>query len=204
MERIYIYIIGVIFSVSFLVSYFGVTSIPVTVEWTERDHVVWKSGRVGEYEPSLSRPEKGGELVLVYIGSEFCGFSNRPDLPKIIDGIKREIKRKSDRINYSFTTIGIAQNIRVHDGLTHLSKFAPFDEISTGRGWLNESLQKYVWKDIPGNAATPQVIIIKRKIDPIREKSKSVSIENEQVLIRKTGYKSIKRWHNNGAYIPSI
>lgn len=205
MNRKYIYMAGILFVVSFIISSIGVVSVPVTIEWRDRDQeVVWRSGGEGRYEPNLSRPEKGEELVLIYIGSKFCGFSNKPDLPSIVDGVKREVSNRSEKLNYSFATIGIAQNRKVLDGLEHLSKFSPFDEISTGRGWMNGGLIKYVWDDIAGNAATPQVLIVRREIDPLREKSDYVSIGSEKLVIRKIGYRSIKRWYKNGAYLPSL
>jgi hypothetical protein len=49
-------------------------------------------------------------------------------------------------------------------GLAFLMSFGDFDELSTGSGWLNTASLMYVVRDLPGNRAIPQLILLERAV----------------------------------------
>ncbi len=58
--------------------------------------------------------------------------------------------------------MGVARDIVPEKGIEHMSRFGRFDEMIAGMGWRNTGLAKYVYGELPGPAATPQVIVTTR------------------------------------------
>lgn len=88
-----------------------------------------------------------------------------------------------------FATIGIARDRSSRAGIDHLSQFGTWDEVLSGRGWLNTGVIKYVYDDLPGRAATPQVIVVERSV----RRTPTVAIEQEGVVFRRVGLDQITR-----------
>lgn len=142
----------------------------------------------------------GSEVVFLYIGAESCGWSNvdglRDAVVRMADALRDEVDSQGKR----FVTIGIARDISIEDGLRHLRRVGPFDEVISGRGWLNTGLIKYIYGDIPGPAATPQVVLIERTVHRLAGQTR---VGSEQVIGRFVGAKEILEWRgdalSNGA-----
>lgn len=184
-------------SLGFGLSSLGLLPIPdVTVGWT----VPLPSS--GDYVPSGSaRP--GEEIVLVYVGSSTCPWSNLPELPGLVRAMKSDFDSRVLKRGKSFVTLGIARDRLAADGLEHLAKFGAFDEVMAGSSWANTGIQHFVYGDreIAGPAATPQVVLLSRRLaDP----SGHLSIEDERVLLRKTGFEAIREWAANGLPVPEL
>ena len=61
---------------------------------------------VSEYVPEALSTE-GEETALVYVGSSTCGWSNTPELPSLIKGLKAELQSRARREGWRFASIGI-------------------------------------------------------------------------------------------------
>jgi hypothetical protein len=152
------------------------------------------------YQPAAAI--KGGtELVVVYIGSARCAWSNRPELPGALERIKLLTQAKANHRALRFVSLGVSKDVLVRDGLKHLAKFGGFDEIATGHGVLNAAMLKYVFQDIRGVPATPQVLVTARISDYYKT---TPAIRNEQLLIRRVGLAEILEWERDGAPIPTL
>ena len=174
---------------------FGLMPVPtVDVEWT----IPVASAR--DYAPSATN-EAGEELLLIYVGSSTCGWSNRPELQQMVRGLKIELRSRALMEGRSFAAIGIARDRRASDGLSHLDKFGLFDEVAAGHGWANSGLQKYIYGsgEMAGRAVTPQIILVSRRL---HYPAGHVSIADEHVLLRRTGLDQISEWVDDGAPIP--
>ncbi len=79
-----------------------------------------------------------------------------------------------------------------------MNKFGPFDEVMSGRSWANTGVLKYVFEDLPGPAATPQVVLVERMLNA---RDRSYSVAEERVLARAVGLEEIKRWADNRDFI---
>ena len=165
--------------------------------WTEARS--WNGGR---YVPAAS-VATGAELALVFIGSSTCGPSNAEPLPGWIDGIKLQVREHARTRGAAFAAIGIARDRSAADGIAHLRRFGAFDEVIAGRGWLNTGMLRYVWEDLPGRAATPQVLVVERRIvDRSSPAAAEAVVADERVLVRKVGLREIERWVAAGAPVP--
>ena len=181
----------------FGLSSLGLLPIPdVTVGWT----VPLPSSR--DYVPS-GTAKPGEEIVLVYVGSSTCRWSNLPELPGLVRAMKTDFHSRARRRGKPFVALGIARDRLAADGLEHLAKFGAFDEVMAGNSWANTGIQHFLYGDaeIAGPAATPQVVLLSRRLaDP----SGHVSIADERVLLRKTGFEAIREWAANGLPVPEL
>jgi len=148
-----------------------------------------------EYSRSASL-EPGTELVFVYIGGSACGWSNVPELPRMVKSLKRHFQSLAIDNGMQFAAVGIARDTDPYAGWEHLLGFGEFDEVMTGRNWGNIGVQKYIYGDMPGVGATPQILLMTRAIDT---QWGHASFVNEEVISRRTGLTEIKAWVDEGA-----
>ena len=150
-----------------------------------------------EYAPTGST-EPGEQLLLVYVGSSTCGWSNRPELPGMIRRLKGELSSRAAAAGTQFAAIGVARDRKAEDGLAHLEKFGPFDEVLAGQGWANTGIQEYIYgaADMAGPGVTPQLIVLSRRLD---YSVGHVAAKEQRVLLRKTGLGNITEWVEAGA-----
>lgn len=191
----YQYIFGVlVFGLTFVWGYSGALPTPeISVEWKTSDR--------DAYTPSYSA-QSGPELAFVYIGSSGCAFSNRSELPSMIKQLKRRAKKEAESSGRSFAAIGVAKDWVIEDGIDHLDKFGRFDEVMTGRNWLNVGALKYMWDNLPGAPATPQVVVVDRTVEGAD--ASGYGIRDEELVVRKVGTKEIRRWLEQGAPMPPL
>lgn len=184
-------IVGLGAITSFSLTVTGIVPIP-------RVDIVWR----GHADPAAYRPSgsiatgETEEVVLVYTGSSSCGWSNVPELPGLVERLKRDLRAWSTDRELEFMAIGIARDINVSAGLRHLDSLGSFDEVMAGRSWANVGVQKYVYGELAGPGITPQVVIILRRID--YHSTGKVVIESERVLARMEGLGEITDWTVTG------
>ena len=156
---------------------------------------------VDEYNPEALATE-GAEALLVYVGSSTCGWSNTPELPRLVGDLKRELRSRARREGWRFAAVGIAKDRRAADGLAHLEKFGAFDEVMAGHGWANRGVQEFVYGQgsLAGPGVTPQVLVVLRRLEFVADGH--ISIADEEVLTRKAGLDQITDWIADGAPIP--
>lgn len=146
------------------------------------------------YVPS-ARTDSGSELVFVFVGSSGCSWSNRPELPEMVRTAKLAVRDRSRAEDKGFAAIGIAKDVVPSKGIAHLAAFGDFDEVMAGRGWLNAGVLRYVYDDLPGPAATPQIIVVARDVLVDRGQR---AILDERVVARMTGLAEIREWVGDG------
>jgi len=155
------------------------------------------------------RLNKQHEIVLTYVGSSTCVWSNKKKLPSKIDSLKKLVMKQAEINNIGFNTIGIAKDWNINQGINYLKRFGYFDEIIVGNNWHNLGISKYIYGDkITGTAETPQVILTKRtykesSIVGIGNNNVTNEIKNEIELFRKIGLKEINQWIKEDAEIPT-
>lgn len=95
--------------------------------------------------------------------------------------------------------IRLFKDLDVEAGIKHLQKYGHFDEIMTGRGWLNIRLLKYVHEGFPGKAATPQILVVDRR----KVRTAGSAIQDEILVLRKVGADEIAAWASLGTPLPT-
>lgn len=71
-----------------------------------------------------------------------------------------------------------------------LAQFGSIDELLLGRGWLNTGAIKYIWEDIRGFPAVPQIVVTTRSV----VRGRTVEVSGEQSVLRKVGATQIVNW----------
>lgn len=184
----------VAFGLAFAVGYWTLVPLPrVDVTWRVKSdalNAIPMAGQTG-----------GREILFVFIGASTCAPSNARSLRASLDKIRLELFRRAGAGGANFATYGIAKDLDIDSGLEHLRQFGRFDEIAVGRGWFNQGLLRYVFDDLPGEAGTPQILVLDRVA--VRD-ADSRTIESERVLVRKVGLQEIDDWVSRGLPMAAI
>lgn len=189
---------GLVFSLAFAATYL-VRSLAASREAT---------GRTPPDVATSQAPRDKGpieELVMVYLGAASCGWSNVPEMAPLLREARSRLVVQARMLGWRFHTIGIAVDWGVEDGLQHLRRNGPFDQVATGGNWGNAALSQLLGAvtEVP---ATPQVVIIRRRLMPpdFDMGYFTPRVADEAVLLRLSGLIELKRWVRNGAPVPAL
>lgn len=141
----------------------------------------------------------GKEFLVVLIGGSFCQAAQIPGFPEAFESIKSLVRAQADSRSQRAAVIGVALDWDPKTGLEWLQKLGRFDEVSTGRNWLNSGAVKYIWRDLPGPTALPQIVVVQRAVEPLE---RTIVISDETVVLRKLGAAEIMEWAKAGAPVP--
>lgn len=136
-----------------------------------------------------------GELLLVVIVSPTCQWSNSPELPTVIEDIKTRLATRAAAASLSFAVVGLAQSDIAEDGLRFLRRFGRFDELSSGNGWDNTGLVRFMHDKSSVELATPQLVIVERYPG-------SDEYFSDSVVGQIMGLENIRRWLETDLPLP--
>lgn len=151
---------------------------------------------------SNALPTPGTQLLFIYIGSSRCAPSNAPEIVGQVDSLKRLVRMHAQHRGVGFASLGVAREISVQAGMKHLAKFTSFDEVDIGQRELNQSSLRFIARDHPGIAATPQLVVVQRTVQAVGVGVDAAGI-TETVLVRKVGLLEIRRWMDQEGRIPA-
>ncbi len=156
-----------------------------------------------EYIPRYRR-ENGPQLVMAYVGSSTCGWSNTPGLPHAVESIKLQLAKYAKERGWSFKAVGVALDWSPELGFEHLTKFGRFDEISAGYNWGNTFAARYLWSDDTTEPMTPQVLVYKRFYVAPKDSTDELYFgeRDRLLLVTKPGRQAIVEWADSGAVLP--
>jgi len=132
----------------------------------------------------------GEELVFVFLGSSTCPGTRLPGVDSAVKTLMANYRGQAAAENKRFVAIGVSLDWQFQPGLDLLNRFGNFDEVMIGRSWLNSGIVKYVWDELPGYAAIPQIVLLTRTVSY----DDGYSVSNQQVLVRRTGADALKGW----------
>lgn len=146
------------------------------------------------YEPSGSI-ESGDEIALVFIGASFCNAHNVPGFPDVVESAKLRVREHAQARGMRFRAVGVALDWRAADGLAFLARFGEFDEVASGGNWISDGATRYIWRDIPGDAHVPQLLVLRRSV----HRGEAIRVGEDQVVKRMLGTNAIQEWVSAGA-----
>lgn len=146
------------------------------------------------YEPAAAI-ETGEEVALVFIGASFCNAHNTPGFPEVVETAKLRVQRQARQGGMQFRAIGVALDWRSADGLAFLARFGEWDEVASGSNWISDAATKYVWRDIPGDANVPQLLVLRRTV----QAGQAIRMGEDRVVKRLLGTAAIEEWVSAGA-----
>ena len=139
----------------------------------------------------VMRIRSGREWQLILIGASTCGASTYPGLSGAVRAVHRGIADSATAAGVTFTAAGIALDWDVEAGLRFLNDYGPFDEISTGRNWMNGTAERYLFGDLAAAPSLPQLVLVERTVEMLPGRIKR---SDPVVLERKIGYEQIFAW----------
>lgn len=129
--------------------------------------------------------EEATYIRFVYIGTSGCVFSNSAYTHNMIKDLKNELRAIAHKHGYRFLSTGISIDYSVERGIEFLDKSGPYDEIITGIGMFNLGAQYYVWNSLPGEMVSPQILIIKTKLNPVLAGQSIANIRQEDEILER-------------------
>jgi hypothetical protein len=153
-----------------------------------------KETAVRAYVPDYEL-RKGREIVLVLVGAAFCGAQREPGFPQAVEDAKLRVRDQAKARGAQFRAVAVSLDWKTDEAMSFLDGFGAFDEVTVGSNWLNEGAQRYIWRDLPGPAAVPQVLVIEREI----EIEPRVQVRSERVVKRLVGAPTVIEWVRAGA-----
>ena len=166
----------------------------ISVEWDRREN--------GERYTPAFRVDENREWMLVYIGSRFCGASNNPELPELVETLKTTLLERAEESNVGYSAVGVGIDWLPVDGWRYLRRFGRFDEVVVGRKWSGLGARQFMKETIAGTAATPQVLIYERR--KTLDGEQDPPVWESKILARKVGVARIKNWVDAGAPLRSL
>lgn len=156
------------------------------------------------YVPKYERAA-GPQLVMVYLGSSTCRWSNQAPLPDAVEKIKLRLARYAEERGMSFRAVGVAFDWSPELGLEHLAQFGLFDEVSAGYNWGNALGLRYFWSDEPIRPATPQILVYERIFIAPQDSGDVLwyGEKDRRNLVSEAGVTAITNWAQSGIAIPA-
>jgi hypothetical protein len=140
---------------------------------------------------------KGREIVLVLVGAAFCGAQREPGFPQAVEDAKLRVQAQAKTRGAQFRAVAVSLDWKTDEALAFLQGFGAFDELLVGSNWLSDGARRYIWRDLPGPAAVPQVLVVEREIETEPE----VQVRSERVIKRIAGAAPVMEWVKAGARI---
>jgi hypothetical protein len=177
-------------------------------QYTLRVDLERRAGSLGGhsgYRPS-HQLEVGEQLVLVYVGSSTCFWSNQPELADAVKEAKARVAEDAEARGWSFQAHGVALDWSTERGIEHLSGLGSFDEVSAGSNWGNSFALNHLWPDPSELPSTPMVVVYRRTfVAPRSEEDEMTYAERGRVLLEaKRGLPEITEWAHAGAPLSEL
>jgi len=180
---------SLVFALSLGFSYFIVTNYFLSQKASQNQVL-------SEYKPSFNY-ESGKELLMIYIGSPHCGFSNSDEMLGLVEDAKLQALKVAQKHNINFAVNGVAISWSPKEGFNHLSKFGYFDEIFLGRSWFNTGAIKYIHTELPSGTkgSVPQIVLVMRDVIYKKHASKNeYDVKNQLQVVRYEGLNELKNF----------
>lgn len=153
-------------------------------------------GQLRVTEPGLDySPFEGKEIGLVLLVSPSCSGSNDPRLPDAWSDAVERVQNEAERTGARVSLTALSFAAQPERGITFLERFGSFHEVVSGRGWEGMGARVYVYGDLGGPPAVPQIAVVQRNIDYAPDGGPPV-FSNERVRERYVGVPDILRWLN--------
>jgi hypothetical protein len=156
--------------------------------------------RIAQLPGRPDRLHSGLELVEIFVGNSGCAASTSTQIPGAMATIAASLGTQMIKKGGYVTRRGVALDGQPADGLRFLNRVGTFDEIDLGHNWLNAEAVNYIWRDVPGKAALPQIILVEHHVQVTPS---AITIGPDRVVARKIGMHAIVEWARAGAPLPT-
>lgn len=114
--------------------------------------------------PAIRQIRSGPELVAVFLVASTCGASHNPTLPPLLDSIRVRLGERAAAEGEQLVIIGVSLDDDPTTGTRFLSHFGRFDAVIAGGGWAGPGALSYMIRDLHGDLAMPQLVLLSRVV----------------------------------------
>jgi hypothetical protein len=153
--------------------------------------------------PAAARnPFKSGRYLLAYVlVASDCGYSTERLARKALRALPDSLRAVHGAAFTNVSVVGVALDEDLGAGIRFLKELGRsgrgFDEISVGKGWLNEQIVRLVWREGMATPSLPQVVLVARRVDA-RTYPRHIDTQRDSVLLTVTGRNDIVAWVSAG------
>lgn len=160
-------------------------------------------GTKSRTQASLTQPVEGPEIQAVFLASPSCKFCRTAEYASLMNRVLDTLDAREERTGRRISSIFVGISDDQMDAVQLANDLGVFDEIIAGHGWINSGAMRYLWNDLPSEAATPGLVVTKRiiRIDSIRGR---IETSPETLLLRLVGLDELRRWVTNGMPVPAL
>ncbi len=155
-------------------------------------------GELTGMEVPTRAPVSGTELVAVFLINESCFAAGSTEFRNAIRIGLKAFEDSGEARGVQTSLMGVALAPNTVKARRFIANFGQFDEIVVGRGWLNSGAIRFFWRDFPGVAGVPQLIVFRRTVI-VRDSI--IDISPDSVLFRLSGAQAIINWSRAGSPI---
>lgn len=172
----------------------------LTTGWVRAmDRAVAEARKLPPLLTSRAEPPSGKQYVVILIGDSRCGACQAPELPPAVLMIKNELRRQAIVRDAAMASVAVVLDRDFDSAVRWIEAFGSFDEVALGGGWLSNNAIAYVWREHPGRAQTPQMLILERDLDISAE---NIRVTADNIILRRAGLDQITAWAAEGAPLP--
>lgn len=130
-------------------------------------------------------------LRVVVIVQSTCGICSSNEFARALGDLRAEVETSAVSRGVSLRFVGVAAEYNWRAGLRLLSNLGPFDEVSSGGGWLSEGAYAAFWDSRNANAVVPQVLVIR---EVVRTAPESIIRTSSDTVMRLFGLEEVRLW----------
>lgn len=140
----------------------------------------------------------GSHLVAYLLVSPSCSVCKTPEVKENLGKVGRLLRQRGARFE-SVRIVGVSVNGSPSDGIHYLQALAPggFDELSAGRMWRGEFLDRLTWRERIISAAVPQVIVVLKSITEASRSPLSIRYGADSIVKIVRGSGALAEWIGN-------
>lgn len=151
--------------------------------------------------PSEIEPVRSEVVVMVVITKSSCSACNSPEFKRSIQSIADELRSSEQDSTVSLHVHGVAADERVGDGLRFLDKLYEFDEVSSGRGWVNSAAYRPFWASAGALPVVPQLLFVRESVE---FSAAGVSLLRSDTVYRVEGLDAVRKLASEGKVVYEV
>lgn len=136
------------------------------------------------------------QVDVVILVSSSCAASQRLD-PSWVEDLRSTLLARGVREGVSVSIVGVAVDQSWTRGIDFLRRVGTFDEVRSGRDWWGSGAVEFMYRDLAGPTAIPQVVVVKRQVT-MRGDLADLQFGEDRLLARKVGLDELWAWQERG------
>jgi len=146
---------------------------------------------------------EGIEIQVVMIASASCPVCTSQEFREEATAALHHLSTRSWPQGTHLASVFIGLGVDPGALVELAGHYGTFDELIVGHGWANVGAMRYIWRDMPAEGATPQIVVTQRELKN-NEHTRGIAPPEEILLLRLIGLHAITRWARLGYPIPGV